>query len=170
MLPLWAIGALAGAAKSEFIDKPRQQQQIASRAIEARFNPLMGKAAPSFADIKQPNTAQSAMDWGMVGLKMGQNKERYDEAKAERAQFLADRKATRAENAAFRNKLLASFAQRQEAPQASDVMQMSEAMPLGSNPNYPSVFSNLPMQSQPMNAFQSPEEQLNAIFGNRGSY
>ena len=78
MLPLWAIGALAGAAKSELIDRPKQEQQVASRAIEARFAPLMGKAAPSFADIKAPDTAQSAIDWGLTGAAMGQNKAQFD--------------------------------------------------------------------------------------------
>jgi len=66
-----ALGGLAGALKGIFVDQPAYESAVASRAIEARFAPLQGRASPSFSDIRKPDTMQSALDFGLTGIATG---------------------------------------------------------------------------------------------------
>jgi hypothetical protein len=87
------IGGLGGAVKGMFIDQPAYEADVASRAIEARFAPLQNRPSPSFSDIKRPSAFQTAMDYGLTGLAMGQNvrKAREDRARFGRAEARADK-------------------------------------------------------------------------------
>ncbi|RLG43724.1 MAG: hypothetical protein DRN81_05970 [Thermoproteota archaeon] len=82
MWPAWVIGALAGVAKSELVDRPAHQRKVKSRAIEARFAPLEGKASPSFADLEEPSTLGSAIDYGLIGAQFGKQFGAKDAMKA----------------------------------------------------------------------------------------
>lgn len=70
MLPLWALMAIAGAAKSEVIDKPKEQRDRKLAAETIRWSPWTGMHP---GPIQQADPAGSAVNWGLMGAQLGQS-------------------------------------------------------------------------------------------------
>ncbi len=84
-LTLAAIGAALGAAKGEFIDKPREQRQREVAATTQRFSPWTGMSA---GPIKEADTFGNVLQGGMTGASLGQGLESqaaYKDALAKQA-------------------------------------------------------------------------------------
>ena len=71
-LPLWAGMALAaaatGAAKSEFIDKPRTESMNKAQAAATAYSPWTGMKGNLTAP---PSSADAALKWGAAGAMLG---------------------------------------------------------------------------------------------------
>lgn len=68
-LALAAIGAAGGLAKSEFIDRPREERQRKQAAEIARWSPWTGMK-PN--DITEADPFGNALQGGMTGAMLGQ--------------------------------------------------------------------------------------------------
>ncbi len=69
-LTMAAIMAAVGAAKGEFIDKPREQKQRNVAATTQQWSPWTGMQA---GPIKEHDTLGSAMQGAVTGYSLGQN-------------------------------------------------------------------------------------------------
>lgn len=68
-LELAALMAAVGAAKSEFIDRPREKRQRKANAEIARWSPWTGMAPGA---VREADPFGSAMQAGLTGAMMGQ--------------------------------------------------------------------------------------------------
>lgn len=78
MIPLWAALALAGAAKSELIDRPKEERQRHLAAETQRYSPWTGMQA---GGIQEADPFGSALQGGMTGVSLDQASESADNAK-----------------------------------------------------------------------------------------
>lgn len=75
MLPLLAIGALAGLGKSLLIDGPKEERQRKLAAETQRLSPWTGlKAEP----VQEADPLGSALSFGLAGAQLGQGMEQAD--------------------------------------------------------------------------------------------
>lgn len=74
------IGVMAGLglAKSELIDRPREEEQRRRAAITARWSPWTGMAP---GGIQTADPLGSAMEAGLTGAMLSQNQQKLDAAK-----------------------------------------------------------------------------------------
>lgn len=75
MLPLIAMAALAGLAKSELIDRPKEQRQRKLAAETQRLSPWTHLQADP---IKEADPFGSALQFGAAGAQLGQNMDTAD--------------------------------------------------------------------------------------------
>lgn len=75
------IGLMAGMglAKSELIDRPREERQRQQAANTMRYSPWTGMAPGA---IQEADPFGSAMDAGLTGAMLSQNQQKIDAAKA----------------------------------------------------------------------------------------
>lgn len=75
------IGLMAGMglAKSELVDRPREERQRRQAAITARWSPWTGMAPGA---IQEADPFGSAMEAGLTGAMLSQNQQKLDAAKA----------------------------------------------------------------------------------------
>ena len=75
------IGVMAGLglAKSELIDRPREEEQRRRAAITARWSPWTGMAP---GGIQTADPLGSAMEAGLTGAMLSQNQQKLDAADA----------------------------------------------------------------------------------------
>jgi hypothetical protein len=74
------IGVMAGLglAKSELIDRPKEEEQRRRAAITARWSPWTGMAP---GGIQTADPLGSAMEAGLTGAMLSQNQQKLDAAK-----------------------------------------------------------------------------------------
>jgi len=70
-LPLWAIGALAGAGKSALVDMPNQARDAELQARTAELSPWTGLQA---RQVQKADMFGDALSGGLTGASMAQNK------------------------------------------------------------------------------------------------
>jgi len=75
------IGVMAGLglAKSELIDRPREERQRQQAANTMRYSPWTGMAPNA---IQEADPLGSAMDAGLTGAMLSQNQQKLDAGKA----------------------------------------------------------------------------------------
>lgn len=75
------IGLMAGMglAKSELVDRPREERQRRQAAITARWSPWTGMAPGA---IQEADPFGSAMEAGLTGAMLSQNQQKLDAGKA----------------------------------------------------------------------------------------
>ena len=75
------IGIMAGLglAKSELVDRPREERQRRQAAITARWSPWTGMAP---GGIQEADPLGSAMEAGLTGAMLSQNQQKLDAADA----------------------------------------------------------------------------------------
>ena len=75
------IGVMAGLglAKSELIDRPREERQRRQAAITARWSPWTGMAP---GGIQEADPLGTAMESGLTGAMLSQNQQKLDAADA----------------------------------------------------------------------------------------
>lgn len=75
------IGVMAGLglAKSELVDRPREERQRRQAAITARWSPWTGMAPGA---IQEADPLGSAMEAGLTGAMLSQNQQKLDAGKA----------------------------------------------------------------------------------------
>lgn len=78
-LTLGLIGAGVGLAKSELIDRPKEERQRKQAAITARWSPWTGMAPGA---IQEADPFGSALTTGVTGAMLGQNQQAVDANKA----------------------------------------------------------------------------------------
>lgn len=78
------IGVMAGLglAKSELVDRPREEEQRRRAAITARWSPWTGMAP---GGIQTADPLGSAMEAGLTGAMLSQNQQKLDATKAKDA-------------------------------------------------------------------------------------
>ena len=64
-IPLWAIMAGLGAAKSEFLDRPAAEKQRRSALLTLKYSPWTGRQAN--LNIQEPDTLGEAVKGGLAG-------------------------------------------------------------------------------------------------------
>jgi hypothetical protein len=73
--PLWAAMALAGAAKAELVDRPKEKRQRDLAVATTKYSPWTGlKAGP----IQEADPFGSALNWGTTGAIMKNNMDMND--------------------------------------------------------------------------------------------
>lgn len=71
-LSMLAIGAAAGLAKSELIDRPKEDRQRKLAAATQRYSPWTGLAAQP---IQEADSVGTPMEFGLTGYQMGLNED-----------------------------------------------------------------------------------------------
>lgn len=74
-----ALLAGAGLAKSELVDRPREQEQRRQAAITARWSPWTGMSPNA---IQNADPFGSAIQGGLTGAMLSQNQQKLDAGKA----------------------------------------------------------------------------------------
>lgn len=64
MLPLWALMAIGGAAKSKLIDEPKEQRERELAAKTALYSPWTGMKPEK---VKEADPIGEAFGWGLTG-------------------------------------------------------------------------------------------------------
>ena len=158
------LGSSLGLLKSVFVDPKARQAEVMSKAIDARFAPLQGKASPSFGPSQIPSGFQNVMDMGLAGIAQGRKvaENRDEKARFAEAQAKSDREEARS------NKLLDALtkslqpqatAEEQSlyAPTRERAANMASQSPAYFGTNY----------NSPAEAINPEYAKLNAMFGGR---
>jgi hypothetical protein len=77
-IPLWAALMAAGVAKSELIDRPKEERQRKLAATTQELSPWTGMQANQ---IQEADTFGAALQGGTSGLAMGQSMDSADKAR-----------------------------------------------------------------------------------------
>lgn len=110
------MSAGLGLAKNELFDRPKFERDIISRGIDEKMRARQGVAGQGYSDIKAPDAAQTALDFGLAGAGYAQNQNQL------------------AEQANFRKDLLASMNKQQAQPQPGPNFAQQQAMAAGLGP------------------------------------
>ena len=75
MLPLWAVLAIAGAAKSELVDRPQQRKKAQLEAYKTMLSGYTKSGEQGNPVMPTANILEGAMTGGSLGLALGDTAE-----------------------------------------------------------------------------------------------